>query len=127
MTATANALAVTVNSKEQGVNNNEPKQLDQFGRDEQERTVVLSSQHAEYVDQEVTQGKWQTYDDALQYVIARGLAEIKRTRDAARTLAAAKMNEAKRKNYKSLIASNPALVTNVEFVATMMKDLGLTK
>lgn len=124
MTANAQAIASNVNGSELVSND---KQLDQFGRDEAERTVVLSSEHAEAVDQEVAQGKWQAYDDALKYVISRGLAEIKRTRDAARTLAMAKMNEAKRRNYKMLIQNNPALVTNVEFVASMMKDLGLTK
>jgi|SRR5271166_566351 len=107
--------------------NEHANQLDQFGRDAAERTVELTSAQAEAVDQEVSAGRWQTYDDALQHVIARGLAEIKRTRDAARTLALAKANEAKRKNYKSLIASNPALVVNAEFVATMLRDLGVTK
>jgi hypothetical protein len=108
------------------VKSDEPK-LDQFGRDAAERTVELSSMQAEAIDQEVTNGRWQTYDDALQHVINRGLAEIKRTREAARVLALAKATESKRKNYKALIQSNPALAVNAEFVATMMKDLGITK
>src|SRR5271166_1235606 len=92
--------------------NEHANQLDQFGRDAAERTVELTSAQAEAVDQEVTAGRWQTYDDALQHVIARGLAEIKRTRDAARALASAKLAMAKQKNYASLMQANPALIAN---------------
>ena len=130
MTTIATAIAdVNVNEP---VNSNEPSKpepskLDQFGRDEAERTVVLSSPHAEAIDVEVVTGKHQTYDDALEYVINRGLAEIKRARDAARKTAEANLALAKRNGYANLMKSNPALITNSEFVATMMKDLGLVK
>lgn len=101
--------------------------LDEYGRDASERTVELSSMHAENIDQECTVGKHTTYDDALAYVIQRGLAEIKRQRNAARSAAEKTLVKAKRDSYASLMKSNPALITNSEFVTTMLRDLGVTK
>lgn len=105
----------------------EQNQLDQFGRDAAERTVELNSVQAEAVDQEVTIGKHTTYDDALAYVIQRGLAEIKRQRDAARAVAEKTLIKAKRDSYQHMLESNPALAANAEFVAMMLRDLGVTK
>lgn len=100
-------------------------QLDEFGRDTAERTVELSPRAAEMIDQEVTHGKWQTYDDALAHVIARGLAEIKRTREASRQLAEKSLVKAKRDGYANLMKANPSLIANAEFVNTMLRDLGV--
>lgn len=128
MTTTANAVAVdaveeaSVVLTELGV-----ATLDEYGRDASERTVELSSTHAENIDQECTAGKHATYDDTLAYVIQRGLAEIKRQRDAARSAAEKTLVKAKRDSYASLMKSNPALITNSEFVTTMLRDLGVTK
>jgi hypothetical protein len=111
---------------DESINNNEPRELDEFGRDESERTVVLSPRDAELIDAECTQGKHATYDDALHYVVARGLAEIKRVRDAARAAAEKTLVKAKRDSYQKLLQSNPSLVASQEFVATMLADLGVT-
>lgn len=130
MTALANAVASAVVSEL--VNNDElnnvaqPPELDQYGRDASERTVELNSVQAEAVDQEVTHGKHATYDDALAYVIQRGLAEIKRQRDAQRAATEKTLIKAKRDSYANLMKSNPALITNSEFVTTMLRDLGVT-
>jgi hypothetical protein len=101
-------------------------QLDEFGRDASERTVVLSPRDAEAIDHEVMSGKHQTYDDALAFVIARGLAEIKRTRDAAMKLAQAKLLSTKKESWKTILSQNPALAIDPKIVATMLADLGLT-
>lgn len=134
MTAQANTNAVAEVSEL--VNNDElnnvahelgtPPELDQYGRNASERTVELNSVQAEAVDQEVTHGKHSTYDDALAYVIQRGLAEIKRQRDAARAVAEKTLIKTKRDSYANLMKSNPALITNSEFVTTMLRDLGVT-
>src|SRR5882762_7235944 len=105
----------------QGAVSSQELQLDEFGRDASERTVELSPRDAEGIDQEVTQGKWQTYDDALSYVIGRGMAEIKRQRDAARALAEKSLVKAKRDSYATLMKANPSLVASPEFVATMLR------
>lgn len=120
MTITSNAIA------SENINNNEQRQLDEFGRDQAERSVELSPRDAELIDVECTQGKHATYDDALSYVIARGLAEIKRVRDAARAAAEKTLVKAKRDSYQKLMSSNPSLIANAEFVATMLADLGVT-
>lgn len=102
-------------------------ELDNYGRSEAERTVTLESNDAEAINLEVEQGKWQSYDDALHYVIGRGLAEVKRTRDAARKLLDARVLKTKRDGWQKLLQSNPSLVTNPEIVANMLKDLGVGK
>ena len=108
------------------VSNEVNRELDEFGRDQAERTVELSPRDAEYIDHECTQGKHQTYDSALSYVITRGLAEIKRVRDAARMAAEKTLVKAKRDSYQKLMQSNPSLIANADFVATMLADLGVT-
>jgi hypothetical protein len=99
--------------------------LDEFGRDASERTIELSPRDAEAIDQEVVQGRHQTYDNALHYVINRGLAEIKRVRDAARVQAEKTVLKQKKDGYQRLMQQNPALITNSDFVTTMLADLGL--
>lgn len=105
----------------------EPPQMDEFGRDESERTVILESQDAEFIDREVIAGEHDTYDDALHYVITRGLAEIKRTRDAADKARADKVKLAKMKSWKALLELNPALVADPNIVGKMMTELGMLK
>jgi hypothetical protein len=123
MTPTTNAIA-TVASNDTDVN--EVPVLDEYGRDASERTVELSPRDAEAIDHETTSGKHATYDDALAYVIARGLAEIKRVREAARLSAEKTMLRAKQQNWKRMLESNPALIASPELVATMLADLGVT-
>ena len=112
-------------SNEQVNEQPKPPVLDEFGRDESERTVVLSPRDAEYIDHEVASGGHQTYDGGLSYVIARGLAEIKRTRDAAAKLAQAKLLSSKKESWKTILSQNPALAIDPKIVATMLADLGI--
>jgi hypothetical protein len=111
---------------EMGVAHSLGVEMDEFGRDASERTVELSPRDAESIDHEVASGKHQTYDDALAFVIARGLAEIKRTRDAAMKLAQAKLLSTKKESWKTILSQNPALAIDPKIVATMLADLGLT-
>jgi hypothetical protein len=116
--------AVDVNVVDVNINND--NQHDRYGRDAAERLVELSPEEAEAVNQEVVAGKHQTFDDAKSYIMRRGLAEIKRQRDAQREVALKTLIKAKRDNYANLMKTNPSLITNSEFVNTMLKDLGLT-
>lgn len=100
---------------------------DEFGRDAAERTVELASKDAEAINKEVGDGKWQSYDDAMHYVIERGLAEIKRTRDAALKLYEQRTLKAKRDNWSKLLQSNPKLLQNADLIQTMLKELGVTQ
>lgn len=125
MSAQAQVIA-DVHEQVNSNTSNEQTALDEFGRDQSERTVELAPRAAEAVDQEVTAGKHSTYDDALAYIIQRGLAEIKRQRDAAKATADARLALVKKNNYASLVKSNPSLIANSEFVATMLRDLGVT-
>jgi hypothetical protein len=124
MTTTAQAIAAT---SEQVVNTNNEIVLDEFGRDEAERTVILSPRDAESVDVEVAKGKHDTYDDALAHVIQRGLAEIKRQRDAAEAIREKSKLKSTRDLYASMLKLNPALVADSNFVAKMIADLGVSK
>jgi Arc/MetJ-type ribon-helix-helix transcriptional regulator len=97
--------------------------LDQYGRTEAERTVVLTSRDAERIDQEVAAGQHQTYDDALAYVIERGFAEIKRQRQAAQALRDARKLKEDSKQFAGMLKLNPALATDPVFVAKMIAAL----
>jgi len=123
MATNANAIAdVNMNA---GVNNDVER--DEFGRDEAERTVILSPRDAESVNRECEVGKHDSYDDALAYVIARGLAEIKRQRDAAEANKAKSRLKAEVDSWKRMLELNPALVTDPNVVAKMMTALGVLK
>lgn len=115
--------------------------LDAYGRDSAERTVELNQHVAaaanavvddENIDQILGQlkaefegGEPQTFDDALGYIVYRGIAEIKRQRDAAiANKAKAKLSETQ-KLYKAMLALNPALVNDPAFVAKMVAALGM--
>jgi hypothetical protein len=115
--------------------------LDAYGRDAAERTVELNSHVAEAANAivedssidtvlqqlkaEFEGGQPKTYDDAIGYIVYRGIAEIKRQRDAAAaTKEKSKLAETK-KLYKSMLAVNPALATDPTFVAKMIDALGM--
>lgn len=99
--------------------------MDEFGRTEAERTVVLGSREADAINNEVIAGKHNTYDDALAYVIARGFAEITRARKAAEELRQARIVKEQGKLYTAMLEANPALVTDPKFVAKMIAALGV--
>lgn len=103
----------------------EPPQMDAFGRTADERTVELEEQDAEWINVETDAGRHQSYSDALHYVLTRGFAEIKRTREAAKALVEKTLLKAKRDNWDKLLQSNPALIQNQELLATMLKELGI--
>ena len=130
--AVAQEVEVNVNVNEQvnasvdAAEGNKSEETDQYGRTEAERTVTLASEDAEAVNTEVVDGKWKTYDDALHYVMQRGFAEIKRTREAAAKLANAKLLQAKRDQWSKLLQNNPSLIANADLVASMLKELGVT-
>jgi hypothetical protein len=100
---------------------------DEFGRDASERIVELSPRDAEYINREVEAGKHETYDDALSYVIARGLAEIKRQRDAAEANRAKSLLKAKADTWKKLLELNPALIADPNVMSRMLSELGIAK
>lgn len=104
-----------------------PKQeeMDEYGRTESERTIVLESADAEAVNTEVDNGKHKTFNDAHHYIFSRGLAEIKRTREAARQLAEKTLLKAKRDNWSKLLQSNPKLLENQDLLNAMLKELGV--
>ncbi len=123
-----NAIAmgndVTDVTREQG---SQELTLDEYGRDAAERTVELAARDAEMIDREVSLGKHDTYDDALSYVITRGLAEIKRQRDAANANREKTVLKAKLDTWKKLLELNPALVADPNIVAKMLTELGVAK
>lgn len=94
-------------------------------RDEAERTVVLTEETAEAINAEVDAGQHDTFEDALEYVCQRGFAEIKRARDSQAKAAEAKKLRDTRESLNKLVGDNPSLATNPEFIATMMKQLGI--
>jgi len=97
--------------------------MDEYGRTEAERTVVLASKDAELVNAEVESGSHDSYDNAVHYVIARGLAEIERARSAQRKLAAQKKLATETTLFTNMLAMNPKLVTDPDFVNKMMTQL----
>ena len=129
----ANAIANAVENVNASGNdanadaNSQELVLDEYGRDAAERTVELSARDAEMVDREVSLGKHDTYDDALSYVITRGLAEIKRQRDAANANREKTVLKAKLDTWKKLLELNPALVADPNIVAKMLSELGVAK
>jgi len=100
---------------------------DEYGRDAAERTIELSPRDAEAINHEVELGKHDSYDDALSYVIARGLAEIKRQRDAAEANRQKSVLKAKVDSWKKLMELNPALCTDPNIVNKFMTEIGLLK
>jgi hypothetical protein len=114
-----------VNGNVNATDNNEVEARDEFGRLASEKIVELSTRDAEEINVETEAGKHSTYDDALHYVIAHGLKEIKRLRKAAEELRQARIVKERGKLYTSMLAVNPQLVADPNFVAKMLSDLGV--
>lgn len=121
--------------------NTEVVVLDAYGRDAAERTVELNQHVAaaanaivdsDQFDEilvnlkaEYEGGEPQTFDDAIGYIVYRGMAEIKRQRDAANAnKAKAKLAE-QQKLYAAMLKVNPALITDQKFVEKMVAALGM--
>jgi hypothetical protein len=98
--------------------------IDEFGRTEAERTVVLLSKHAEFVNSLVEDNTRDTFDEAIGYCFERAIAEITRQRDSA------KKQEAQRKDAKSLqlfndmLAKTPSLAANRIALEATAKAIG---
>lgn len=115
-----NANAVAVNTAVE-------ESRDEFGRLASERIVELHPKDAELVNREVEDGRHATYDDALRYIINAGVVAIANRRKQAATLREARDLKAKQASYQIDLTRNPQLITDPNFVAKMMKDLGVTK
>lgn len=103
--ATANAIAEVVD------------------RTEAERTVILSVKDAESVNLEVEAGEHDTYDDALAYIIERGLAEITRERkNRAKGQEKTRLAEAA-KTWAALLKLNPSLLADPKVMARYAEEL----
>src|SRR6266404_3768481 len=113
----ANAIANAVDNNVDVNASGNDVAYDEYGRDASERTVELAARDAEMVNREVESGKHDSYDDALTYVIGRGLAEIKRQRDAAEANRAKSALKAEVDTWKKLLELNPALVADPNIVA----------
>lgn len=115
------------------------RELDAYGRDAAERTVELNPHVAaaanaivddESIDgvlanlkAEFEGGQVNTFDDAIGYIFYRGIAEIKRQRDAAAATKEKSQLSAQSKLYGEMLKVNPALVTDPQFVAKMVAAL----
>ena len=98
--------------------------MDEFGRTEAERTVVLLSAHAEAVNVEVSEGKHDTYEDALAYIMERGLKEIERQRESARKQEAQRKAAVSLAKFNDLLAKQPALATKPGELIAALKAVG---
>lgn len=99
--------------------------MDKFGRTAAERTIELEVDDAERVDHEVTAGEHQTYNDALHYVIERGLAEIKRQRESLAALKTQRTDAKAMAALRTAVANNPAVMADPVALASLMKSLGI--
>lgn len=110
--------------------------LDGYGRDASERTVELDQHVAQAVNDIVDEkispavlgslkaefegGKCKTYDEALGYIVYRGICEIKRQWDAADAAKEKSTVNTERKLMKEMLKLNPALATDPNFVGKML-------
>jgi hypothetical protein len=99
--------------------------LDKFGRMASERTITLEVDDAERVGCEVDAGKHQTFDDALHYIIERGIAEIKRQRDSLAALKEQRNDAKAMKALRTACANNPAVMDDPAKLADVLKALGI--
>lgn len=98
--------------------------MDEFGRTEAERTVVLMPQQAEAINNEVAEGDHDTYQDALNYVFERGLVEIKRQRESGKKQEAQRVKAKAMDKFNTIVGRSPALVANhVALIATVKASL----
>lgn len=98
--------------------------MDEFGRTEAERTVVLLSAQAEAINSEVSDGKHDTYEDALAYVVERGLKEIERQRESARKQEAQRKAATSLAKFNDLLAKQPQLATRPNELIAALKAVG---
>lgn len=101
------------------------QEMDQYGRTEAERTMVLDSDVAEQINAEVETGEWQAYGDAMNYVLTRGFAEIKRTRDASAKLKLGKAKAQAMDKLSELLSLNPTLVNQPDALRNVLGQLGI--
>ena len=120
-------LEVNTNTNVTDSPSQDGEEMDEYGRTASERTIELESFDAEAINTEVNDGKHKTYGDALHYVLTRGFAEIKRQREAARSLAEKTILKAKRDNWSKLLQSNPKLIENQDLLKAMLAELGISK
>jgi hypothetical protein len=99
--------------------------MDKFGRTDAERTITLEVDDAERIGLEVEAGSHQAYDDALHYVIERGVAEIKRQRESLKALKVQRDDARAMSALRTACANNPELMTNPVKLADVMKTLGI--
>jgi hypothetical protein len=99
--------------------------MDDFGRTQAERTIELSPEVAEAINAEVEVGKHDSYTDALEHVLARGFAELKRTRDAQAKLRLTKARSEAMSKLSDYLALDPSLVTKPEAMKAVLAKLGI--
>ena len=100
--------------------------MDEFGRTEAERTVILASAQADLVNAEVEAGRHESYDDALAYVIERGFAEINRQRESARKAEAARKAAKGQERFRQYLALDPTIVTRPDMLQKLLAECGIT-
>lgn len=119
----------------------EAPQLDAYGRDAAERTIELDQHVAaaanavvsdESIDDVLLQLKAQyeggspsAFDDALGYIVYRGVAEIKRQQLAQAATKAKQHLAEQQKLYAAMLKVNPALIADPTFVQKMVAALGM--
>lgn len=98
--------------------------MDEFGRTEAERTVVLLAGDAERMYNEVINGNHDTYQDALNYVIERGFKEIERQRESAHKQELQRVKAKAMDKFNTIVGRSPQLVANhVALIATVKASL----
>lgn len=112
-----------VASAEQNAVNTQVEARDEFGRLSSERVVELLPRDAELINLEVIAGEHDTYDDALHYVIERGIKEIKRVRDAQAATRQAKELKRETASFADMLKLKPSLVNDPEFTQMMIAKL----
>jgi hypothetical protein len=99
------------------------EELDQFGRTEAERTVVLSSLDAELLNREVELGNHQTFDGTLSYVLSYGFSTLA-TRHQQKALrdARTELGEIMRK-HAQFSKMQPELAKSAKYIETHNADV----
>jgi len=115
------------------------QQRDEFGRDAAERTIELSPLVAEAVNTVVEDGQVaaiyqrllneyeaasaDTFDDALSYIVYRGIAEIKRQQDSAAKMAEERQAKKDRTALAAVLEVKPDLLNDPAFQAKLLAAL----
>jgi hypothetical protein len=96
-------------------------------RTEAECTVTLEVNDANAVCAEVDEGQHQTFDDALHYIIERGVAEIRRQRNTAKVQKAQREDALKLKRLREILALSPAIAANPSQLAELLAKVGIVR